>query len=189
MSKPWHRYSTGQFFDELMTQHGSPRVAARRAVNFFKSLSVGEMQARRTAAALAIKEMGISFTVYTEGGNIDRAWPFDMIPRVISAREWSRVSQGLVQRTRALNCFIDDIYNRQRILADGLVPAEIVLGSDNYKAECEGINPRFGAWAHICGSDLVRDHRGRFFVLEDNLRVPSGVSYICLLYTSDAADE
>ena len=130
------------------------------------------------AAALAIKEMGISFTVYTEGGNIDRAWPFDMIPRVISTREWSRVSQGLVQRTRALNCFIDDIYNRQRILADGLVPAEIVLGSDNYKAECEGVNPRFGAWAHICGSDLVRDHRGRFFVLEDNLRVPSGVSYM-----------
>ncbi len=101
-----------------------------------------------------------------------------MIPRVFSAREWSRVSQGLVQRTRALNCFIDDIYNRQRILADGLVPAEIVLGSDNYKAECEGVNPRFGAWAHICGSDLVRDHRGRFFVLEDNLRVPSGVSYM-----------
>jgi uncharacterized circularly permuted ATP-grasp superfamily protein len=147
-------------------------------VNFFKSLSVVEMQARRMAAALAIKEMGISFTVYTEGENIDRAWPFDMIPRVISAGEWSRVSHGLVQRTRALNCFIDDIYNRQRILADGLVPAEIVLGSDNYKAECEGVNPRFGAWAHICGSDLVRDHRGRFFVLEDNLRVPSGVSYM-----------
>ncbi|MEC7008572.1 MAG: circularly permuted type 2 ATP-grasp protein [Pseudomonadota bacterium] len=178
MSKPWSRYSIGPFFDELMTPRGSPRAVARRAVNFFKSLSVGEMHARRMAAALAIKEMGISFTVYTEGGNIDRAWPFDMIPRVISAGEWSRVSQGLVQRTRALNCFIDDIYNRQRILADGLVPAEIVLGSDNYKAECEGVNPRFGAWAHICGSDLVRDHRGRFFVLEDNLRVPSGVSYM-----------
>ncbi len=178
MSKPWSRYSIGPFFDELMTPNGSPRAAARRAVNFFKSLSVGEMDTRRMAAALAIKEMGISFTVYTEGGNIDRAWPFDMIPRVISTREWSRVSQGLVQRTRALNCFIDDIYNRQRILADGLVPAEIVLGSDNYKAECEGVNPRFGAWAHICGSDLVRDHRGRFFVLEDNLRVPSGVSYM-----------
>ena len=178
MSKPWSRYSTGHFFDELITPHGSPRVAARRAVNFFRSLPVDEMQARRMAAALAIKEMGISFTVYTEGENIDRAWPFDMIPRVISAGEWSRVSHGLVQRTRALNCFIDDIYNRQRILADGLVPAEIVLGSDNYKAECGGVNPRFGAWAHICGSDLVRDHRGRFFVLEDNLRVPSGVSYM-----------
>ena len=178
MSKPWSRYSTGHFFDELITPHGSPRAAARRAVNFFKSLSAVEMQARRMAAALAIKEMGISFTVYSEGENIDRAWPFDMIPRVISAGEWSRVSHGLVQRTRALNCFIDDIYNRQRILADGLVPAEIVLGSDNYKAECRGVNPRFGAWAHICGSDLVRDHRGRFFVLEDNLRVPSGVSYM-----------
>ena len=94
MSKPWRRYSTGHFFDELMTEQGSPRVAARRAVNFFRGLSIDELQARRQAAALAIKEMGISFTVYTEGGNIDRAWPFDMIPRVISAREWSRVSQG-----------------------------------------------------------------------------------------------
>ena len=94
MSKPWSRYSTGHFFDELITPHGSPRATARRAVNFFKSLSVVEMQARRVAAALAIKEMGISFTftVYTEGENIDRAWPFDMIPRVISAGEWSRVS-------------------------------------------------------------------------------------------------
>ena len=178
MSKPWRRYNTGRFFDELMTERDSPRVVARRAVNFFKSLSVDEMQARRAAAELAIKEMGISFTVYTEGENIDRAWPFDMIPRVISAREWSGVSQGLAQRTRALNCFIDDVYNRQRILADGVVPADVVLGSDNYKAQCEGVSPRFGAWAHICGSDLVRDHRGRFFVLEDNLRVPSGVSYM-----------
>jgi uncharacterized circularly permuted ATP-grasp superfamily protein len=164
MSKPWRRYSTGRFFDELITQGGSPRVAARRAVNFFKGLSADELQARRAAAELAIKEMGISFTVYTEGENIDRAWPFDMIPRVISAREWSGVSQGLAQRTRALNCFIDDIYNQQKILADGIVPADIVLGSDNYKAQCEGVSPRFGAWAHICGSDLVRDHRGRVFV-------------------------
>ena len=81
-------------------------------------------------------------------------------------------AEGLAQRTRALNCFIDGIYNRQKILADGIVPADIVLGSDNYKAQCEGVSPRFSAWAHICGSDLVRDHRGRFFVLEDNLRVP-----------------
>ena len=129
MSKPWRRYNTGRFFDELMTERDSPRVVARRAVNFFKSLSVDEMQARRAAAELAIKEMGISFTVYTEGENIDRAWPFDMIPRVISAREWSGVSQGLAQRTRALNCFIDDAYNRQRILADGVMPADNVSHS------------------------------------------------------------
>ena len=123
MSKPWRRYSTGRFFDELITRGGSPRMSARRAVNFFKGLSADELQARRAAAELAIKEMGISFTVYTEGENIDRAWPFDMIPRVISAREWSGVSQGLAQRTRALNRFIDDIYNQQKILADGIVPA------------------------------------------------------------------
>jgi len=187
MSKPWRRYSTRRFFDELITHGGSPRVAARRAVNFFKGLSADELQARRAAAELAIKEMGISFTVYSEGENIDRAWPFDMIPRVISAREWSGVSHGLAQRTRALNCFIDDIYNRQQILADGIVPADIVLGSDNYKAQCEGVSPRFGAWAHICGSDLVRDDRGRFLVLEDNLRVPSGVSYMVRTAKSPSA--
>ena len=130
MSKPWRHYNMGRFFDELMTERGSPRVVARRAVNFFKGLSVDEMQARRAAAELAIKEMGISFTVYTEGENIDRAWPFYMIPRVISAREWSGVSQGLAQRTRALNCFIDDIYTRQCILPDWIVLADIFQTSD-----------------------------------------------------------
>lgn len=178
MSKPWRSYRTGAFFDELMTDRGSPRVTPRRAINFFRGLSADELQARRSAAELAIKEMGISFTVHTEQDNIDRAWPYDMIPRIISAREWATLSRGLAQRTRALNCFIDDIYNQQRILIDDIVPADIVLESDNYKSQCEGFSPRFGAWAHICGSDLVRDHRGRFFVLEDNLRVPSGVSYM-----------
>ncbi|MCL4103887.1 UNVERIFIED_CONTAM: hypothetical protein GTU68_034749 [Idotea baltica] len=122
--------------------------------------------------------MGISFTIYTEGKNIDRAWPFDIIPRVIPAKGWDKVSLGLTQRTRALNCFIDDIYNKQKILADGIVPAEIVLDSGNYKHPCAGMSPRYGAWAHVCGTDLVRDKDGKFYVLEDNLRVPSGVSYM-----------
>ena len=178
MNKNWKTYRAGDFFDELITEKGGPRVAARQAVNLLQSLTQEEMSARRSAAEVAIREMGISFTVYTEGGNIDRAWPFDIIPRIIPAREWQRVSEGLVQRSRALNMFIDDIYNKQKILADGVVPADIVLESDNYKPQCAGMSPRYGVWAHICGSDLVRDRNGKFYVLEDYLRVPSGVSYM-----------
>ncbi|GHD21158.1 hypothetical protein GCM10007052_31630 [Halioglobus japonicus] len=178
MNKSWKSYDTGPFFDELITDAGKPRVAARRAVNLLQKLSREEMEARRNAAELAIRDMGISFTIYSEGQNIDRAWPFDIIPRVIGGRDWSKVSRGLAQRTRALNAFIDDIYNKQRILKDGIVPAEIVLDSGNYKPQCAGISPRFGAWAHVCGTDLVRDKDGKFYVLEDNLRVPSGVSYM-----------
>ena len=178
MTKGWKGYKAGGFYDELITDKGSPRTAARQALRLLQSLPEEDMDSRRQSADLAIREMGISFTVYTEGGNIDRAWPFDIIPRIITGREWAQVSLGLQQRSRALNCFIDDVYNQQRILADGIVPADIVLDSPNFKAPCVGMSPRYGAWAHICGSDLVRDQRGRFFVLEDNLRVPSGVSYM-----------
>jgi uncharacterized circularly permuted ATP-grasp superfamily protein len=178
MNRSWKSYKADAFFDELITPAGRPRMAARRAVNLLQQLSGEEMSARREAAELAIREMGISFTIYSEGENIDRAWPFDIIPRVIPAGDWDKVSRGLAQRSRALNCFIDDIYNKQKILADGVVPAEIVLDSGNYKPQCAGVSPRYGAWAHVCGTDLVRDKDGGFYVLEDNLRVPSGVSYM-----------
>ena len=178
MEESWKTYRSEGFFDESMTPRGNPRAAANQAIKFLHSLSSDELNSRRVAAELAIKEMGISFTVYTEGGNIDRAWPFDFIPRIITSREWRQLSLGLLQRMRALNCFIDDIYNKQKILASGIVPAEIVLESNNYLEPCVGVNPAFAVWAHICGSDIVRDHKGQFFVLEDNLRVPSGVSYM-----------
>ncbi len=178
MEESWNGYRSAPFYDELITAKGHPRTAARGAVGLLKRLPAAEFAARRAAAAAAIREMGVSFTVYTEGGNIDRAWPFDIIPRIITAREWTAVRAGLVQRSRALNCFIDDIYNKQKILADGLIPAEIVLDSSNYKPQCAGVSPRFGVWAHVCGSDLIRDADGHLYVLEDNLRVPSGVSYM-----------
>ena len=122
--------------------------------------------------------MGISFAVYSEAGNIDRAWPFDIIPRLIAHAEWQQVSLGLAQRTKALNRFINDVYNGQQIFKAGIVPEKLVVDSPNYRPECENVVPKHGAWAHICGTDLVRDHYGRFLVLEDNLRVPSGVSYM-----------
>ena len=178
MKKSWNAYRSPGCFDELITDKGSPRSAARKIVSHFSKLQPDEMDARKAAAELAIREMGISFTVYSQGSNIDREWPFDIIPRVIRARDWRQVSAGLIQRGRALNAFINDVYNRQAILSDGVVPAETVLESGNYLEVCRGVRPKFGVWAHVCGTDLVRDRDGRFYVLEDNLRVPSGVSYM-----------
>ena len=132
---------------------------------------------RQAAAEAEILTMGISFTVYTDGDNIDRAWPYDVIPRIIEGRRWDAVDAGLRQRLDALNRFIDDIYGEQRIVTDGVFPAELLDDSVNYRPECRGVRPAGGVWAHICGSDLV-EHDGQFFVLEDNLRVPSGVSYL-----------
>lgn len=136
------------------------------------------MQRHHGAAERAVKQMGISFAVYSEAGNIDRAWPFDIIPRLIAHAEWQQVSLGLAQRTKALNRFINDVYNGQQIFKAGILPEKFVVDSPNYRPECENVVPKHGAWAHICGTDLVRDHHGRFLVLEDNLRVPSGVSYM-----------
>ena len=116
--------------------------------------------------------------IYSDGSNIDRAWPFDIIPRVMAASEWRRVDAGLRQRLKALNCFINDLYNEQKIVKDGIFPLEVLAGSKNFREQCKGITPRFGVWAHICGTDLVRDKDGTIYVLEDNLRVPSGVSYV-----------
>ncbi len=122
--------------------------------------------------------MGITFTVYSDDGNIDRDWPFDIIPRVMDANEWSNIKSGLIQRLEALNLFINDLYNEQKIIADGIVPASLLDTSSNFREQCRGHKPRYGVWAHICGSDLVRDHDDVMYVLEDNLRVPSGVSYM-----------
>ncbi len=141
-------------------------------------LGLEELRARQAAATADILTLGITFTVYSEAGGIDRAWPFDVIPRVIEASEWAAVERGLTQRLIALNRFIDDVYNDQRVIADGVFPAELLADSANFRPECRGIHPKFGVWAHISGSDLVRDADGTLYVLEDNLRVPSGVSYV-----------
>ncbi|MEZ5498334.1 MAG: circularly permuted type 2 ATP-grasp protein [Steroidobacteraceae bacterium] len=174
----WNQYDPGACYDELISAPGSARPAAASLASYLASLSPKRLESRQDAAERAIVEMGITFTVYSEGRNIDRAWPFDIIPRVIDGREWDRVAAGLIQRLRALNLFIDDLYHDQRILRDGVVPAEIVLTSRNFLAACKGVSPVHGVWANICGTDLVRDADGVFYVLEDNLRVPSGVSYM-----------
>jgi uncharacterized circularly permuted ATP-grasp superfamily protein len=174
----WKQYDPGNLYDELIGAAGQPRPAARVLANYLKSLSDQQLARRQRAAELAIAEMGITFTVYSEGENIDRAWPFDIIPRVIALKEWQQIEAGLKQRITALNLFIEDIYNGRRIIKDKVFPRSMLAGSKNYLPQCEGASPRFGVWAHICGSDLVRDRDGTVYVLEDNLRVPSGVSYM-----------
>jgi len=178
MAIQWTAYSSNGAYDELITPGSHARKAARRAVRYLGSLSDSELRERRDAAELAMRVMGITFTVYSDEGGIDRTWPFDIIPRIIPAREWRRIEAGLQQRATALNHFIADIYAQQRIIRDGVFPGELLAKSVNFRKQCMGVRPALDVWAHICGSDLVRDSDGRVYVLEDNLRVPSGVSYM-----------
>jgi uncharacterized circularly permuted ATP-grasp superfamily protein len=178
MTINWKPYSTQGGFDELLAKAGQPRPAARTLCRYLASLSSEELKSRKDATELAIRIMGITFTVYTESGNIDRAWPFDIVPRIIERPEWEQTQAGLTQRLRALNHFIQDVYNQQKIFKDKAVPADLLKDSKNFLPQCVGITPPHQVWAHVCGSDLVRDKDGTLYVLEDNLRVPSGVSYM-----------
>ncbi len=171
-------YLPGDFHDELIGPDGQPRAAAEAIWKYLGSLDAAELSECRSAAELAALIAGITFRVYFEDTGVDRAMPFDLIPRVISASEWARTEAGLKQRVRALNLFIDDLYNDQQIIADGVFPAGLLTGSENFRTQCRGFSPPLGIWAHICGSDLVRDGDGTLYVLEDNLRIPSGVSYM-----------
>jgi uncharacterized circularly permuted ATP-grasp superfamily protein len=170
-------YTSAGCWDELLDDR-RPRVGCEGVVRALAALSVAEIRDRQCAADLAVRAMGITFTVYAESANLDRAWPFDVIPRVLSTTEWAAISDGLIQRLVALNLFIDDLYGSARILSDGIIPREVIEGSVNFRPQCVGAKPAQGTWAHICGSDLVRDADGTMYVLEDNLRVPSGVSYM-----------
>lgn len=174
----WQSYDPKQLYDEIVSSPGHARAPARGLAKYLRSLTEEQLNRRQRAADLAIAEMGVTFTVYSEGQNIDRAWPFDIIPRIISAKEWEHVERGLVQRIVALNHFVDDLYNDQKIIKDKVFPKSLLRGSKNFLPQCVGMRPRYGVWAHICGSDLVRDQDGTVYVLEDNLRVPSGVSYM-----------
>ena len=169
---------SGDYYDELIDAQGLPRPWARTLVEHLSRLDAAELNSRRAAVDAAIITMGITFTVYSDGSNIDRAWPLDIIPRIMPKEEWRHIEAGLKQRLTALNLFIGDLYNAQSIIKDGVFPAEIIAGSKNFRPQCVGHMPRFGVWAHICGTDLVRDRDGTVYVLEDNLRVPSGVSYM-----------
>jgi uncharacterized circularly permuted ATP-grasp superfamily protein len=133
---------------------------------------------RQSAADRALVQMGITFNVYGESAGVEKTLPFDLVPRIVSGSEWNRLERGLKQRIQALNLFIDDLYHDQKIIKDKVVPAEVIQSSKGFRPQCVGLNPPRGIWCHITGTDLVRHHDGRIYVLEDNLRCPSGVSYV-----------
>jgi uncharacterized circularly permuted ATP-grasp superfamily protein len=179
MAIRWGSYRIKGLYDELLRATNRPRPAAQALCNYLRALKDSEIEEYKAAAELAIRVMGITFTVYSqEEGSIDRAWPFDIIPRVIDKKEWDGITAGLRQRVQALNLFIDDLYHKQQIVKDKVFPRELLENSVNFRPQCMNIDPPLGVWAHICGSDLVRDKDGTVYVLEDNLRVPSGVSYM-----------
>lgn len=171
-------YDPGGFFDEWMEGPGRPRPEARQLVQALDALSEGELEARQRSAERSLLEMGITFNVYGHQAGTEKVWPFDLLPRTVPLDEWRKVERGLRQRIEALNLFLNDIYHEQRILRAGVIPEGVIRTARSYRPECEGLHPPAGIWAHITGSDLVRDRDGRLYVLEDNLRCPSGVSYV-----------
>jgi len=174
----FQQYDVGNFFDEMFSAEGCPRPAAQALIKTIETLPAGELLTRQQAAERALLQMGITFNVYGEDAGVEKIFPFDILPRIVSAVEWNRIEAGLKQRIRALNLFIDDIYHQQRILKDGLVPKEVIFSAKSYRQQCVGWNPPGGIWCHITGTDLVRHSDGQVYVLEDNLRCPSGVSYV-----------
>jgi len=171
-------YDPGRFYDEMFEGKGQPRPGSLPLVERIDALPEGELLARQKAAEQAFFGMGVTFTVYGEKAGTERIFPFDIIPRIVEAEDWKKLEAGLKQRVRALNLFIDDVYNDQKILKDKIVPADLVLSARSFRQPCVGVRPPAGVWCHITGTDLVRDGSGRYFVLEDNLRCPSGVSYV-----------
>jgi len=171
-------YDTAGFYDELMAEDGRPRTGAELLVQRIEQLPEGELLHRQQTAERALYRMGITFNVYGDDQGVEKIFPFDIVPRIVNAAEWERLERGLKQRIRALNLFVDDCYHDQRIIKEGVVPEALLKGAKSFRPQCIGLNPPHGIWCHITGTDLVRDKDGTTYVLEDNLRCPSGVSYV-----------
>ena len=174
----FEHYQPGPFFDEMFEAGAEPRPVARALVQLIESMTEGELLRRQQSAERALLHMGITFNVYGDSAGTERIFPFDLVPRIVAATEWTWIERGLKQRIRALNLFLDDIYHAQKIVRDHVIPAEIVSTASSFRTQCIGLNPPDGVWCHITGTDLVRDRDGQVYVLEDNLRCPSGVSYV-----------
>ncbi|MCC4243500.1 circularly permuted type 2 ATP-grasp protein [Stappia indica] len=165
-------------FNEMLTADGKPRAPYRRLAEWFDTLSPAEMRKKSREAETIFRRLGITFAVYGTSEATERLIPFDIVPRVLSASEWRRLSAGIDQRVRALNAFLYDIYHRQEIVRAGRVPAELILQNEAFLPEMIGFTPARRVYAHIIGTDLVRVGEDDFYVLEDNTRTPSGVSYM-----------
>ena len=171
-------YQLDNFYDELFESRGKPRPGSKLLIERLESLSGESILAKQKAAETMLLQMGITFAVYGNEEGAEKIFPFDIIPRIIDGAEWDRIEAGLKQPIFALNAFIDDIYNGRRIVKDRVIPEDVILSSKTYRKECESFSPPHNIWCHVTGTDLVRDSDGTYYVLEDNLRCPSGVSYV-----------
>jgi len=171
-------YQTQGFYDELIGPDGKPHPEALPLIEQIKALSPKELRQQQKAAEDALYQQGITFSVYGDKKGTEKIFPFDIIPRIVSGNEWQKLEKGLKQRIQALNLFIQDIYGEQKILKDKAIPAKLIFSSACYLKQCQGLKPPGGIWTHVSGTDLVRDKDGVFLILEDNLRCPSGISYV-----------
>ena len=171
-------YTIDGVFDEMFEADRTPRPHYTPILQRVISLGPQVLQRRRRLADLSFRNLGITFTVYSEKSGVERIFPFDLIPRIITAAEWETIEAGLIQRIQALNLFCNDIYGDQRILADKIIPPEMIFSARMFRRELRGLRVPRGVYTHICGTDLIRDASGNYLVLEDNCRTPSGVSYV-----------
>jgi uncharacterized circularly permuted ATP-grasp superfamily protein len=172
-------YDTGSFYDEMFSAPGQPRAQYSKLYQKLASMAPAQFEERRKLADLSFLIQGITFTVYSDGRGTERLFPFDLIPRILPHSEWEHIDKGLSQRVVALNLFLQDIYGKQQILKDRRIPRWLVYSCPNFRREVIGVDVSRGIYTHICGIDLVRDSKnGDFYVLEDNVRTPSGVSYV-----------
>src|SRR6056297_258150 len=166
------------FFDEMLAAEDAAREPYADYHRWFSGEDMGELRKKATEAETFFRRTGITFNVYGAAEADERLIPFDIVPRIISAREWARLTRGIEQRVRAINAFLHDIYHRQEILRAGRVPVELIARNDAFLPQMIGVAPPGGVYTHIVGIDLVRTGENEFFVLEDNARTPSGVSYM-----------
>ena len=171
-------YQTEHFFDEMHMADGQPRPHYRKLHQRLSAMPIDEYRRRCSLADVTLINQGITFAVYGDSRGVEKPWPFDLIPRIIPADEWDQIERGLMQRLKALNLFLYDIYHEQKICKDGIVPRELIVNAVHFRPEFMGADPPGGVYVHICGTDLIRDETGTYCVLEDNLRTPSGVSYV-----------
>jgi len=168
----------GKFFDEMRASDGEIRRTYAGLGRFLDDLSIDSLVTKQNAAEELFRRLGITFAVYTEGSSTERLIPFDLIPRILERSEWDLIERGCIQRVKAINTFLYDIYHDQEIIKAGLVPQDFVLLNPAFRPEMFGIEPPRNVYAHIAGVDLIRTGERDFFVLEDNIRTPSGVSYV-----------
>ena len=178
MNFTFDNYNAEVFFDEMFTEDGQTRSGYTFFKDRVEQLTKEEFMRRQISAERALMAMGITFNVYSENEGTERIMPVDIIPRIVSAQEWEKMEKGLIQRITALNLFLADIYSDQKIIKDGIIPKEVIYSSKNFLEPCMGIKPPKNIWIHITGTDLIRGNDGEYMVLEDNLRCPSGVSYM-----------